>query len=181
MENKAEKVKIGWKALFSKKVILAALGLTVIIGGGAGAYLVKASENPAFCAACHIMQSYYDSYHDSDLLANKHAEADLVCHDCHESSIAIQAEEGFKFITGNYQVPLEKREFSREFCLECHDDFDTMVKAATNFEESNPHDSHNGEMECTVCHNMHQESEVLCSECHIFNWIDQLDESWVKS
>ncbi len=180
MENDAEKGKRGWKALFSKKVILAGLGLAVIIGVGTGAYLLKASENPEFCSSCHLMQPYYDSYHDSVLLANKHAEADLVCHDCHESSIAIQVEEGWKFITGDYQVPLEKREFSKDFCLECHDDFDTAVKTATNFEDSNPHDSHNGELECNVCHSMHQESKVLCSECHIFNWMDELDESWIK-
>ncbi len=180
MDNDSAKDKKGWRTTLNKKVILAGLGLVVVIGVGAGAYLVKASENPAFCTTCHIMQPYYDSYHESTLLANKHAEADLVCHNCHESSIAIQAEEGIKFITGDYQVPLEKREFSQDFCLECHDDFETAIKTATNFTDSNPHDSHNGDLECYVCHSMHQPSEVLCSQCHIFDWIDELDDGWAK-
>lgn len=180
MENNAENGAKGWKALFSKKVILAGLGLAVIIGVGVGAYLVKASENPEFCSSCHLMVPYYDSYHDSNLLANQHAEAELDCHDCHESSIAIQAQEGWKFITGNYQIPLERREFSKEFCLECHDDFDTTVKAATDFEHANPHDSHNGELECNVCHNMHKPSQVFCAECHIFDWFGEIDESWAN-
>ncbi len=168
------------KRFLNKKALLIMVLVIVVVGAGGGIYIVKASDNPAFCTTCHIMQPYYDSYHGSDLLANKHAEADLVCHDCHESSISIQAEEGWAFITGNYTIPLEKLEVSRDFCLECHDDFDTAVKAATNFEESNPHDSHNGEMECNVCHSMHQPSEVLCSQCHIFDWIDELGDGWEK-
>lgn len=168
------------KRFFHKKAILMIVLIVAVMGAGGTAFMVKASENPAFCTTCHIMQPYYDSYHDSALLANKHAQADLVCHDCHESSITIQAEEGFKFITGDYQLPLEKRQVTKGFCLECHEDFETAVIAATNFEESNPHDSHNGEMECNVCHTMHQPSEVYCAQCHEFNWMDELDNGWNK-
>lgn len=181
MGKNSDKSKSGWKRVLNKKIILSAAALAVIIGAGLAAYMVKASENPAFCSTCHVMQPYYDSYHEGILLASKHAEADMVCHDCHESSLAIQAEEGWKFLTGNYQIPLEKREFSRDFCLECHDDFDTDVKTATNFEESNPHDSHNGEMECNECHSMHQPSQVMCAECHTFSWMNELDEGWVQT
>lgn len=161
----------GWK-----KVLIAAVILAVVVGAGAVAILEKASANPAFCANCHIMKPYYQSWHDSSLLANKHAKAGVTCHQCHQNTIVGQAGEGLKYITGNYKTPLDKLQVDRNFCLKCHD-FDT-VKSKTNFDESNPHDSHNGEQNCTVCHSMHQKSKVMCAQCHTFNWFDKLDSSW---
>lgn len=169
---------------FNKKVLLIVAVLVIVGGTGFGVFMVKASHDPAFCTACHIMEPYYESYNNSNLLANKHAEAGLVCHDCHEPSITTQAEEGIKYITGNYQTPLEKRSFSKDFCLECHENYEEVkfenVKAKTDFEESNPHDSHNGELECNTCHSMHQQSQVMCAQCHLFVWTTELDDSWVK-
>lgn len=164
--------------IFNRRLIFAIALLVILVGAGGGIYMMKAGDHPAFCATCHIMRSYYDSWNDSNLLVNKHAEEGLECHDCHEPSLSTQLEEGIKYITGNYQTPLEKREFSQEFCLKCHDDMES-VKDATDFEESNPHDSHLGEQECNLCHNMHQQSQVMCAECHFFDWIDDLDDSWV--
>ncbi len=75
-----------------------------------------------------------------------------------------KAMEGINFITGNYTLPLEGgTEIDRRFCLECHSpegegsSWDE-IKVATNYEESNPHDSHHGEQECNICHNMHEKS-----------------------
>ena len=34
------------------------------------------------------------------------------------------------------------------------------------FKDRNPHDSHLGEIACTVCHKAHGESKVYCLECH---------------
>jgi Nitrate/TMAO reductases, membrane-bound tetraheme cytochrome c subunit len=172
------------KKLFTKKVLFIIIAAILVIGTGAGIGLVKASDSPAFCTACHIMQPYYQSWQSSDLLANKHAAAGVTCHQCHESSISIQAEEGLKFVTGDYKTPLDKREFgTREFCLKCHSDSGGATtfeeaQTKTNFGESNPHDSHNGEQDCNLCHNMHQQSQVMCAECHTFNWMKNLDGSW---
>ena len=161
-----------------KKIILITALLVVVIGAGGGIYMLNASDNPEFCSSCHIMETYYESWNDSDLLANKHAESrdKLECHDCHEPNLSIQIEEGVKYVTGNYQDPLEKREFFREFCLECHDS--ESIKAATDYEEGNPHNSHKGDQECYECHNMHQRSQMICADCHDFEWIKELDESW---
>lgn len=174
------------RKIFNKKVVLISILVVLIIGAGAGVGLVKASDNPVFCSTCHIMQPYYQSWQNSDLLANKHAAAGITCHQCHESSISIQAEEGLKFVTGDYKTPLDKREFgTREFCLKCHSDAGgattfAEAQAQTNFEESNPHDSHNGEQDCNLCHNMHQQSQVMCTQCHSFDWMKNLDGSWKK-
>lgn len=165
--------------IMHKKVLFITALVLLFIGGAAGAALLKASDNPSFCNTCHIMKPYYQSWQESNLLANKHAEAEVECHDCHAASISTQLKEGFTYLTGTYQVPLEKRVFEKEFCLECHDDFEA-IKNATSFKEGNPHDSHNGEQECNLCHNMHQPSQVMCSQCHFFSWVNGLDEGWIN-
>jgi len=93
-------------------------------------------------------------------------------------------------VTGDYKNPLDKREFgTQDYCLNCHSDSGTgtpqgtifgEAKSNTMFTESNPHDSHNGEQNCNLCHSMHQQSTVMCLECHQFGWIDELDGSWNK-
>lgn len=177
MSHKGEKGSIREK-LFNKKTILLLVLIGVVIGAGGGFYMLNASDDPAFCSSCHIMEPYYESWNDSNLLANKHAAEGEECHDCHEPDFVTQVEEGIKYVTGSYEDPLKKREFSKESCLECHDY--ESVKAATDYGDSNPHDSHNGEMECYTCHNMHQKSEVMCAQCHYFDWIEELDDSWIK-
>ena len=39
----------------NKKVILIAIGVAVLLGAGVAGGLLKASENPSFCATCHII------------------------------------------------------------------------------------------------------------------------------
>jgi len=56
----------------------------------------------------------FEPVDDSNLLVYKHSQAGVKCHDCHESSIVLQAEEGFKYVTGDYKDPLEKRNFANE-------------------------------------------------------------------
>ena len=167
MEKDSVQHKSLKQRLLQKKVLLI-LSIVVVLFGIGGMSVVKASDNPTFCTLCHNMQPMYDSYHDSNLLANYHAKTGVTCHDCHESSIAIQAEEGIKYITGNFETPMKTREFSKDMCLKCHDS--EKIKPRTNFGESNPHDSHNGELECNLCHKMHEPSTVFCDQCHSFPW-----------
>lgn len=186
MENNDSGQKTFRERFLNKKVLIILVAFLIIVGAGAGVAVEKASDNPAFCQLCHIMKPYYQSWYASSLLANKHAQAGVTCHQCHESSIAIQTQEGIKFITGDYKTPLDKRNFgTRDFCLKCHsksggaEPFE-QVKTKTNLEESNPHDSHNGEQNCNLCHSMHRQSKVMCAQCHQFSWMDKLDESWAK-
>jgi hypothetical protein len=171
--------KLGkWRILLQKRTVFIVVFLMVVVGGAGFSAMEKASDNPSFCANCHNMQPYYDSWHDSNLLAKKHADAKVNCHDCHVPTITQQVDEGIKYITGNYETPLEKRKFSQDMCLKCHDI--ESVKAKTSFGKSNPHDSHNGDQECYTCHSMHQQSTVQCAQCHAFPWINNLNDSWKK-
>ena len=167
----------------NKKVILIALGIAVIVGVLVAAGLLKASQNPSFCSNCHIIKPYYESWNEGAFLDNKHAQENIECLDCHHRTIPEKALEGLNYITGNYELPLEAAPGDRAFCLSCHkeggqgESWDEIV-AATNFEDSNPHDSHNGEQDCNLCHNMHGKSKPMCVECHIWEWYDDLDEGW---
>ncbi len=171
------------KYLNKKSLLILALVL-LIIGGGSGAALLKASENPAFCGSCHIIKPYYESWSGETLLDSKHAAEDITCQECHHHSLSGKMQEGIKFVTGDYTLPLESDNGDRAFCLECHSKKGEgasweEIKAATDFEESNPHFSHHGEQNCNLCHKMHEPSTVMCSECHTFKWMDNLDESWI--
>lgn len=177
----------------SKVKLMVIIFIVLVIIGLAGFFgVTKASDNPKFCTICHNMQSYYDSYADSTLLANVHAESDEIdnCHTCHEPSIKEQVSEGVKYITGSYEDPLETRDWGNEFCLACHDDFfETAVEATaysvtvniggemTEVPLQNPHENHN-ELVCSDCHRMHQKGTILCMECHDFTWFDDVDKDW---
>jgi len=164
-----------------KFIILLCLAI-LIIGGIGYAAMEKVSANPAFCASCHNMQSHYDSYAQGDLLAKKHADADVTCHDCHEPSMAQQMDEGIKFVTGNYEDPLPKYEYSNDQCLKCHD-FAKVKEKTAHYGAENPHDSIHDEgnetPQCYQCHSVHHKQSMdKCTSCHPVDW--NVDSSWEK-
>jgi nitrate/TMAO reductase-like tetraheme cytochrome c subunit len=168
--------------LMQKKVVYAILVLVLIAAGGMAA-MAKVSDQPEFCASCHNMQKYYDSWHDGKLLASSHGKAGVKCHDCHTASMAQQIEEGISYITNDYDDPMKKRQFPNENCTKCHDM--DKVKAKTVFADKkgpvNPHDAHVGEQNCYECHSMHQESLLSCTECHTPQWMNKLPDYWKKT
>ncbi len=162
----------------NRTILIVAL-LAVVLASGTALGLVKASENPSFCTACHIMEPYYQSWDNSCLLAHVHAEEGLTCHECHDESLGAKAQEGFKYVTGDYEEPLPQLDFSREDCLECHTDFEEVMVSTDHGGGENPHDSpHWEDMECTMCHSMHGQSQVYCTQCHDFEWAEYLGENW---
>jgi len=50
----------------------------------------------------------------------------------------------------------------------CHGPQDQLAARSRpqDFPKRNPHDSHLGEIACTVCHHAHAESKVYCLDCH---------------
>ncbi|HNX29803.1 MAG TPA: cytochrome c3 family protein [Syntrophomonadaceae bacterium] len=167
----------------NKKVILTVISAVIVLGGITAGVLLKASEKPSFCATCHIIKPYYESWNEGVLLDNKHSREGIECLDCHHRTIPEKATEGFNFITGNYYLPLEGPPGDRKMCLDCHSETGAgiswnEIKAATEFGDSNPHNSHNGEQDCNLCHQIHEKSKPMCAECHVWSWMDDLDESW---
>jgi len=160
------------------KALLIVITALIVLGLAGVLALLHISKSPAFCSSCHIIKPYYESWKSGNLLASKHAAQGVECLDCHQKTYLEKAKEGLNYITGNYTNPLKPITFPWAQCQECHKkDFD-RVKVATNFEQSNPHDSHLGEIDCTLCHKMHRQSEVYCAQCHEFTWFKALDSNW---
>lgn len=160
--------------------------LTIVLLGAAGVCMLMimstVSARPSFCVSCHNMKPEYESYTNGNLLAKKHADAGVTCHDCHEPSMLQQMDEGFKFVTGDYQETTPRYGFTNEQCLKCHD-FNDVKQATASYGASNPHDSTHAEgnepPQCEDCHSVHhQQSTRKCNTCHDTDW--DVDDSWSK-
>ena len=138
-------------------------------------------EQPQFCATCHVMEPYLETWRESDFLVNTHAEADVVCLDCHEATIEQQVSELVITIKGDYREPLKEREFPMEMCFQCHEhaSYEMLAELTSDYqidgEPVNPHNPHanvedaeNQQFECYNCHKMHDESPGInaCYKCH---------------
>jgi len=79
-----------------------------------------------------------------------HGENELKCVECHGTENPIKAPDQDK-------------------CLECHGSYEEVSMLTKNLEEANPHDSHIGKINCTLCHKVHKASVLYCNEsCHNF-------------
>ncbi|MDL2306415.1 cytochrome c3 family protein [Desulfovibrio sp. OttesenSCG-928-C06] len=81
-------------------------------------------------------------------LADRHAEQGG-CDICHEDA-----------------EPAEGDWVDPEKCLGCHDGWDTLAVATESHGMYNPHKSHLGEPDCSICHKGHEPSVNYCSTCH---------------
>ena len=155
-----------------RRIVIIGVLLGVVVIGGVGAIgLWKYHELPQFCATCHIMDPYLESWQASDLGAHAHAVEDVTCLECHEPTVQQQVDELVVYVQGDFAVPLEERQFQNEFCFDCHlpnehTSYEQVIQLTAGL-ELNPHDSHLvGEMECDTCHKMHKPSEDYCAQCH---------------
>lgn len=82
-----------------------------------------------------------------------HHLAGMTCGDCHED------------IDDPEIVPPDK-------CLDCHGPAEELAKMTETL-SPNPHNSpHYGpELDCDLCHHIHEESENFCNECHSFEFV----------
>lgn len=161
-----------------RKPLIFAVAIIVLIG--LAAFTMKEAEGNASlaCAPCHVMEPYVEGYHSGDLLAHRHAQANVNCIDCHDNTLADKIEETWQYTTDDFDDPPEKRKFDNSMCLKCHKLDD--IKAKTNYGHENPHDSHIGSLVCSDCHKMHIKSKTTCSECHNFDFMKELPPEWEK-
>ncbi|MDR0346940.1 MAG: cytochrome c3 family protein [Coriobacteriales bacterium] len=126
-----------------------------------------------------------DSNAPLSVVAHKESAQQLNCLSCHVTTMPEQISEGISWVTGNYEVPLEMKVVSKQieeviggdkngvsFCLrpECHEGITTLeeLEEATADEARNPHeDAHfGGVLDCSSCHQIHEQSVNMCSQCH---------------
>ena len=134
------------------------------------------------CANCHPMQPYIDSEQAANLLASAHAQADVGCTDCHDYDVNLQIRDTVAFVLNQYDEPLEHERYDMSLCLSCHEhgSYEQIAWRTTDLgvtdskakgNEANPHQPpHFDQLECNSCHQIHQESTLLCWECHTYEF-----------
>ena len=90
---------------------------------------------------------------DAQQLANKHLAQNVQCAVCHDGEAD----------------PLSAPE-SGEMCETCHD-YENLAQSTEHLADrenrmANPHDSHLGDVDCTLCHSNHGKSQYYCLTCH---------------
>ncbi|MCX7965147.1 MAG: cytochrome c3 family protein [Syntrophorhabdaceae bacterium] len=80
-----------------------------------------------------------------------HGKANILCSGCHEKNL-----------------PSTGDTVENDRCLICHGPLDALKKRSEpkDFPDRNPHNSHLGDIACTVCHKAHSISTVYCLGCH---------------
>ena len=129
-------------------------------------------EQPTFCnAICHSpMDKYVESYSGGKGMDRVHAEAGVVCLDCHEAKLGEQIHEAITWIKGDFRKNLDMLKYDSAGCLECHDK--DAVKAATaelvaqGTITRDPHADIHQVLACTDCHRSHRAQVDYCTTCH---------------
>ncbi len=168
VEKETKKVKKSKKQIWTIVGIVAAV--LVVAGVGTGAYLVHLSDtSPEFCATCHVMEKNVNSYLTSNDLDNVHSQANVQCKECHDYPIPAEITSGIRYLTGNYTVGTDGEllpvAYDDDMCLQCHISYEHVANS-TDFLYRNPHDSHNGQLECKTCHVSHGDQIDYCGTCH---------------
>ena len=142
------------------------------------------SRQVGYCANCHIIKSYVDSWISSEYLDHKHKEIDISCNDCHPRTIRKTLWEIQSYIKKDYEIPLLQKKDLDKQCLKCHESFIKAIIDQKHQAKSakinphaypvdiqnpdNPHASPNTQPECYRCHKIHSKSPGIkyCYRCH---------------
>lgn len=157
--------KTGPKWFKVSLILNISLVIVAVIAGSGMAIIHESDTNPNFCGVCHIMQPRVESYMTGNTLDSVHAKANVQCKDCHDYPVPAEIESGIKYITGNYDSELRKRQYDDDMCTDCHISMDYMAQQ-TDYLTRNPHLSHWPGMNCTLCHVSHGEQVDYCGQCH---------------
>ena len=98
-----------------------------------------------FLAVAVVTLATLHAQQTQSFTADRHIKRGLTCTQCHG--------EGAK-------KPVVKTQ-----CLACHSSY-AEVAERTEGLDPNPHDSHQGEVECNQCHKGHKPDELSCTACH---------------
>lgn len=98
-----------------------------------------------------LLKEIMVSWNSSAFLDRLHRDAKVSCGSCHGPAVP-----GFDATVAN------------PACLSCHGPMTQLAEKTepTDFKDRNPHASHLGEIDCTVCHKAHGPSKVYCLGCH---------------
>lgn len=164
--------------MFSRlKLVLVLSAVLLLAGlataGGTAVWLRGRIRTTDYCAGCHVIAPYYNSWKSSVFTAHTHAVAGVACQDCHRRTVRDGMRElvtngARQSLPGDYRV-------SPQICFGCHVSYRHLAGLTSNLKGPdgfalgrNPHHSHWGSLDCGICHKMHRPSVDLCARCHGF-------------
>jgi hypothetical protein len=161
-------------------VWIIASAAVVVAASAGGVALWNYHEQPEFCAVCHVMEPYLQSWESPSspaLMAHEHALEGVACLDCHEPTLEQQVDELIAYMKNDFETPLTRRNFPMDTCFNCHlpnehTSYQEIANRTEDYEIDgeliNPHDTHLDREECYRCHRMHRESLGInyCYSCH---------------
>lgn len=102
-------------------------------------------------AAYMLVMICYGASFGADFLADRHEAKKVSCAGCHGK-----------------EAPVKGDSVENSRCLRCHGSYEKLAAQTVPAQktEGNPHASHLGEIECTICHYGHSASVVYCQRCH---------------
>lgn len=143
-----------------------ALVLVVSVLAGVSLFgVTEASKGPSYCANCHVMEPYVTSTHSVTGLAYVHTQAGVTCQGCHPQTTGSLVQEITSNAIHSYPQPLAPIKFETQACLQCHGTYAELAQRTQNLAR-NPHDSHQGQLDCRTCHRVHSDSVYYCGQCH---------------
>lgn len=158
------------------KVSLVLSGVVLLVGlatAGMALWVKDRIRTTDYCAGCHVIRPYYDTWKLSTFTAHTHAAAGVVCQDCHRRTVGEQLREFVSNVTRSHQFPLNDYHVNSKVCFRCHGSYQVLADLTKNLIGPdgfplgrNPHHSHWGALDCAVCHKMHSASVDFCSKCH---------------
>lgn len=98
-----------------------------------------------------FLKKSFESWAGSRYMDALHAKGNIVCLACHDRRVAQKGDS-----------------VENDRCLSCHGGLESLAarSAPKDFPDRNPHQSHLGDIACTVCHKAHGPSTVYCLGCH---------------
>jgi hypothetical protein len=140
-------------------------------------HLAHAARQQMQCAVCHVyvpgkrfglsrqsvswgapedddmalIKEKFASWANSGFTDHLHARAMIDCGGCH-----------------GRQLPVLDSTVENSRCLACHGPLEKLAAktAPKEFPKRNPHQSHLGDIACTVCHHVHSAARLYCLDCH---------------
>ena len=98
-----------------------------------------------------LIKQKFTSWMTSSFIDHLHAKANVDCGGCHGK-----------------EAPVLDSTVENSRCLACHGPLEKLAakSAPKEFTKRNPHQSHLGDVACTVCHHAHAASKSYCLDCH---------------
>ncbi|MDW7673320.1 MAG: cytochrome c3 family protein [Bacillota bacterium] len=168
------------KGKFLLVLLLVGIGLLALAGCGGGSTEEPPSQNqtssqdnnqqqqevpvetqiPDANAGGKTVADVMASIEESNYLDATHLNNGLDCSTCHS------------------ELPVDKAPPTppQETCLSCHyGSYEELAKTTEYLKELNPHNSHDGQLDCDWCHYAHEPFNNYCGECHSYRLGDQFN------